>query len=150
MHTVVARSATIATIAFAVVGCSDDPVDPGADSLSGAWTMIIDVTVATGVCAGEELEPVDTIQVTLTQQGNSVTISGPFGDSGPQNLNGNLTSGVVSVGGSYPEDGGMTTATHTLTVAPDEQSMSGTEAWSWTGPGGSCPESASDVDATRN
>jgi hypothetical protein len=79
-----------------------------------------------------------------------VTISGPFGDSGPQNLNGNLTSGVVSVGGSYPEDGGTTTATHTLTVAPDEQSMSGTEAWSWTGPGGSCPESASDVDLTRN
>ena len=62
--------------------------------------MIVDVTVATGACAGEELEPVDTTQVTLTQQGNSVTISGPFGDSGPQNLNGNLTSGVVSVGGN--------------------------------------------------
>ena len=148
MRIVVTRLATVATFALAAVGCSDDPVDVDDTSLSGGWTMIVDVTAATGACAGEELEPVDTIQVNITQQGNSMTITGPFGDAGSQNLNGNLTSGVVSVGGSYPEDGGTTTATHTLTVVSAD-SMSGTEAWSWTGPGGSCPGSTSDVAAFR-
>ena len=149
MRLVASRLATVVTFALTAFGCSDDPVDPGASTLSGNWTMTVDVTVATGACAGEELEPVDTFKVSITQQGNSMTITGPFGDAGTQNLNGNLTSGVVSVGGSYPEDGGTTTATHTLTVGKDENSMSGTEAWSWTGPGGSCPGSASIVTAFR-
>ncbi len=144
------RSLMCALVSVSTLGCSEDLVDPEADGLSGSWTMVVDVTVATGACVGEELAPLDTLVVTLLQQGNSVTISGAFGDAGPQNLNGNLTAGVVTVGGSYPEDGGTTTATHTLTVASDERSMDGTEAWSWTGPGGSCPGSASIVTAVKN
>jgi hypothetical protein len=143
----------VAAIA-ALVGataCNSNSVSPGDDELSGSWTFVIDVTTATGVCAGEELAPVDVSIATIAHSGASVSITGPWGStSGSETLNGNLTGDVVSVGGSYAEDGGTTTATHTLTVSSDRNSMSGTEAWSWIGPGGSCPGSAPTVTATRN
>jgi len=142
-HTVV-MAALVAT-----AGCSDN-VSPEADWLSGRWTFVIDVTAANGPCTGEEAAPPDTSVVTILHQGRSVSITGPWGSaSGHETLNGNITGMVVSVGGSYGEDGGTTTTVHTLSVASDIEYMSGTEAWSWSGPGGTCTGGTSDVTAER-
>ena len=47
------------------------------------------------------------------------------------------------------EDDGRTTADFTLLVDFDAGTMAGIEEWNWRGPGGSCPDSMSDVTATK-
>jgi hypothetical protein len=52
------------------------------------------------------------------------------------------------ISGSYPEDGGTTSPLHDL-VATSQNRMEGTETWNWTDGSGSCPNSRSNVTATR-
>jgi hypothetical protein len=121
--------------------------------LNGNWSFTIDVTAADGVCAGEENSPpaTDTITVTEAQSGDpyvtNVTMSGFLGN--PSNvLTGTRTGSIITVSGSYPEDGGTTTTTHNL-YATGESALVGEEIWSWSGPGGDCPNGRADVTAVR-
>lgn len=110
------------------------------------------ITVANGVCASDVGE-VATLPITITQSGTAApwTLIASGFDGLPANtLNGTLNAAnLVTLSGSYPEDGGTTTATHQLTLTTST-SMSGTESWSWTGPGGTCPNSQASVVATKN
>jgi hypothetical protein len=136
----------------ALAGCNNSPLVPnGTGGITGQWTFMIDVTVATGVCAGDELDPVATSVVSIVQAGDSVSATGPWGStSGSETLIGLRSGNTVTVGGLYAEDGGLTTASYTLTVTGSDDAMSGIESWSWSGPGGSCPGSQSSVTATKN
>lgn len=145
-----------AAISLAACGGSDsdptdatptrDPVDP-----AGLWTFNIVSTVKTGVCAGEE-GTASNFPITITKTGSgppyNITARGFLG------LAANVLTGTFDaenklvISGSYAVDGGATTATHSL-VATSENQMVGTETWSWTGSGGTCPNSKSDVTATR-
>ena len=143
------REVAVVAIALLATTACTDSISPTADFLSGRWTFVIDVTAANGPCAGEAAAPPDTSVATIVHEGRSVSITGPWGSaSGSETLNGNITGSVVTVGGSYGEDGGTTSTVHTLTLQPDEDVLIGTEAWSWVGPGGTCTGGSSDVMAT--
>ena len=150
-----------AVLSFTLVAACGDDDDDGGDSttvvLDGNWVYTVDVTVANGVCAGEENDEVDgfPVEITVTDQGDGtylVTISGFIDD--PSNVVTGTVTGVPEIGdditltGSYPEDGGVTTTTHHLTV-DSENGLTGTEQWSWTGPGGTCEGGEADLSLDR-
>lgn len=121
--------------------------------LGGDWSFTIDVTAAYGVCEGEEnADPsTDTITVTQTASGTpgifNVTMTGFLGNPAYE-LTGTMTGAYITVSGSYPEDGGTTTTTHNLVVtAPN--TIAGEESWTWSGPGGDCPNGRASVTASR-
>ncbi|HYV98094.1 MAG TPA: hypothetical protein VE967_11610, partial [Gemmatimonadaceae bacterium] len=114
------------SVAFAALSCgsdtsataTSDPVDP-----AGVWNFSIVNTVTTGACAGEagdsSLDPI-TITKTGSRAPYSVTAKGFLG------VQSNVLTGTFSsskkltISGSYAEDGGTTTTTHTLTATtPD-------------------------------
>lgn len=145
-----------AMLAVLIAGCSDSsptstatpsktPVDP-----VGVWTFAFVNTRATGVCSSENGDA-STETITITKSGTrepyTIVATGFLGLAGNQ-LTGTFASNKLTMNGSYPEDGGTTTTKHTLT-ATSASSMVGTEDWSWTGGGGSCPNSAASVTATR-
>ena len=147
------RCFAAAALLSLVVGCSESsnatasatPVDP-----AGVWTFAFKNTRATGVCASENGdESTETITITKTGKGEPYTIvaAGFLGLAANQ-LTGTFASNKLTLQGSYGEDGGTTTTKHTLT-ATSATNMAGTEDWSWTGAGGSCPNSAASVTATR-
>lgn len=108
----------------------------------GFWRLSIDVTVATGVCAGEEDDPVEVTDALITEEAGVITATGIWSsESGSVSLTGGRSGNTITFGGAYAEDGGTTTTFYTLTVS--EGALNGTEAWSWNGPGGSCPGSQS-------
>ena len=129
----------LAALTLALPACgSTEPGDSGDGSdFEGLYRLIVDVTVANGVCAGEELEPLDTLSALITQDGTVVAATAEWTDeSGAVTLFGSRTGNQISFGGSYAEDGGTTTSQYTLNIAPG--SLNGTEGWSWTGAGGTC------------
>lgn len=134
-----------------MTGSSDTPPPPPPPppgSITGTWSFALVVTVATGVCDGEEGDE-STEPITITQTGTAVTARGFLGVANNQ-LTGTFNSqNVLQLSGSYSEDGGITTTAYTLTRDGPNQ-MTGTEAWNWVGAGGDCPGSASSVVATRN
>jgi hypothetical protein len=152
------RPLVLALASFALVSaCGDDygdDDDPVTIDLNGAWTFTVDVTAANGVCEGEENDPVepfavDFIVVDQNDDGTyEVSVTGDFGDAGGTIAG--TVSGLPEVGdvivlsGDIPEDGGTTTSTYTLTVQSTTR-LTGTEAWSWTGGGGTCEDGASTV-----
>jgi hypothetical protein len=123
------------------------PVDP-----AGIWTFYVVVTTANGICT--EVGGASATTVTITKSGAApvwnVTARGFLGD--PNNvLTGTFDERVnrLLVGGSYPEDRGTTTSSHSL-VAISNNRMVGTETWDWSDhQGGTCPGSTSDVTAIR-
>ncbi len=146
--------ATLLPVAVLLTACSEndpvaftEPVDP-----AGVWRVGIVVTVATGACDGEVGES-SVEDITITKTGSAppynVTASGFLGD--PANvLTGTFdANNRLLLSGSYPEDGGTTTAEHDLiAVSPDR--MEGVENWTWSGTEGTCPGSQSSVTADRN
>jgi hypothetical protein len=119
-------------------------------NLNGVWAFVIKVTEANGVCAGEAGNS-SSRQITITQSGRNVTLSGFLGNPANQ-LTGDITLDaglwIVKVSGSYPEDGGTTTTSHRL-VVKNTSDISGDEDWEWSGPGGTCPGGKASVTATR-
>jgi hypothetical protein len=132
-------------LTLAACGGSTEPGDVGDGSdFEGLYRLIVDVTEASGVCAGEELEPHDTLSALITQDGAVVAATAQWTDeSGAVTLFGQRNGSQISFGGSYAEDGGTTTSQYTLNIAPG--SLNGGEAWSWTGAGGTCLFGASIV-----
>jgi hypothetical protein len=115
------------------------------------WNFHVEVTEARGVCS--DLDVSDT-PITITKSGSApvwnVTASGFGGD--PNNaLVGtfNEIGNRLVISGNYPDDGGITTTTHDL-LAATENELIGRESWDWSdGGGGTCPNSGSNVTATR-
>lgn len=134
-------------VAILLAACGDSvtggDVGDGAD-FEGPYRLIVDVTMATGVCSGEEAEPIDTVNALITQEGAVVTATAVWTEtSGTVSLVGGRSGDTIAFSGSYDEDMGTTTSTYTLVIAPG--SLNGFEAWSWTGPGGTCLLGASTV-----
>jgi hypothetical protein len=140
---ILVRGLLSALLLTATSGCTSSTDATGEDfPWEGFWNLSIDVTVATGVCAGEEDAPIEVTEALITEQGGVVTATGIWSsESGSVSLTGVVAGSTITFGGSYAEDGGTTTTLYTL----NPSSMSGSEAWSWTGPGGSCPGSQSTV-----
>ena len=118
-----------------VLGCGsgDNPADPNVDAnVAGVWAWFIeDVTSSCGPEIGWLGVP-----VTITQTGTSVTASSQWGsdDVGPHVFNGTVSGNTLTINVTgYPEDGGITTATHTVVLQTDG-TMFGTENWEWTNP----------------
>ena len=121
--------------------------EAGPIDVSGVWTFVIDVTETRGACAGEEDEPVDPDTVTIEQDGDVLTVTGLNGNDPP--WSGQITGNQVTFAGERDEDDGRTTALFVLTVDDAGTVFGGIEEWTWSGPGGSCPDSLSDVTADR-
>lgn len=141
---------TILTLALATVatGCGEEMVQPDGAGITGSWTFTVQVDTATGACAGKENDPAEDAQVSILEAGGNVqALSTWFSDGGNHTFVGLRTGNTVVFSGSYQEEGELLTATYNLTVSSDENSMTGTEEWDWNG---QCPESMSDVTATRN
>ncbi len=149
--------AGIAGLTFALLvlaGCSS-PAGPSGNTgqptqtnIAGVWLFKVNVTAANGACAGESGLSTETI--TITQTGSAfpyaVAASGWIGQP-TSTISGSLTATGMVLSGSYPEDGGTTTTTHTLTRT-SLTTFTGTEAWSWTDGNGVCPNGAATVTAT--
>lgn len=135
-----------ALVLAAVSACtsSSEPTEDGIP-FEGFWRLTIDVTVATGICAGEEDDPIEVTDALITEEAGVVTATGIWSsESGSVSLTGDRSGNTIRFGGSYAEDGGTTSTLYTLTVA--EGSLTGTEFWTWNGPdGSSCPGSQSTV-----
>ena len=134
-------------LTLAIAGCSetDSTTDPGDGSdFEGFWTLTVQVTETSGVCAGEENEDPSIREALITQEGSVITATAIWTDeSGSVSLTGTRTGDQIRFGGSYAEDGGTTNALYTLTIG--EGTLDGSEVWSWVGPGGTCPSGLSTV-----
>jgi hypothetical protein len=129
-----------------VSACGGSPTGDEGDGsdFEGFWQLTVDVTTTSGVCDGEELEPVEVINALITQEGSVVTATAEWSsESGSVSLTGGRAGNEITFSGSYDEDGGTTVTAYTLTIGTN--SLNGTEAWSWIGPGGSCPTGGSTV-----
>lgn len=115
------------------------------NNIAGTWSVAITVTLATQDCAGEE-GPSPAVLVTIGQTGSALTATGWLGNSSIvlAGTIGGENGNVVTISGSYPEDSGTTTATHTWTLT-SASTMSGTESWSWTDGANGCPGSQATV-----
>ena len=132
-------------LALASCSSNDSPsdVENGAD-FEGFWTLTVDVSETGGICAGEELEPPSVHRVLITQEGGAITATAIWTDeSGSVSLTGTRSGQQINFGGSYAEDGGTTSTLYSLTIG--DGTLNGREDWTWTGPGGTCPLSASTV-----
>ena len=145
------RLAVLALASTALLfACGDDDNDidnGGAVDLNGTWNFTVDVTVANGACEGEENNTVEPfpIEVTVTDANSDGTyeiIAAGFIDN-PSSIVYGAFPGVPVIGdelvltGTYPEDGGATTATYHLTIESATR-LTGTEDWSWTNGATSC------------
>lgn len=140
------------TLSFALVACGgDDDVLPGTD-LNGDWLFTWTVTAASGPCAGEVGEVSSNI-ITIAEEvpvqvGSEIVMSGFLGVPG-NTVEGELLAGdQVEVFGSYPEDGGTTTADYILDIVTADR-MEGTESWSFVNGASNCPTNESSVVAVR-
>ena len=111
------------------LGCGDDddPVapDPPSTDLTGTWQFEVDITVETGICAGNN-EPTWVATGQMVQNGNAVTATSDWNSlpgSGVHEFGGTLSGNQLVMDGSYPEGTGTTLALYQLTVAPDGNSM---------------------------
>lgn len=111
-------------------GGDSDTEAPIAD-VSGTWD--ITETMGSNDC-GELPGETDNYEVTVTMNGNDVTVVTPVGT-----FTGTLDGDQLEWTGSYPEDGGTTTITSMdLTVSSNGSSLSGTTRWRWTDGNTSC------------
>lgn len=138
--------------------CADAPSEPGGGGgggggggsttadVAGTWNWVVAATTST--CGAE---PDGTWVITITQAGTGITASGQWGsdDVGPHEFMGTVTGNTVAITDvMYPEDGGDLSARHDVTLQSNG-TLTGTETWSWTGPGGPCSGGTSNITATR-
>ena len=120
---------------------------PAILDVSGRWDILVVNTITTGACAGESGDS-GVHKATIVQNGPKLTVFG-FGTTQNDSWPGNLDGTTVTFNGTRGEDNGTTTASFTLEVNPETWTMVGNEAWTWVGPGRSCPGSASDVTGEK-
>jgi hypothetical protein len=107
-----------------LVGCGSDGSSGSngpSGSAAGAWT--ITETVGPNTC---EDSGTFSYTITITQNGNSITVATPVGT-----FSGTIGGSTVSWTGSYPDAGGTTTIT-SLTATVSGNTLSGSTQWTWT------------------
>ena len=127
--------------AVILTGCSSDsatavapPVTletalPPIGDVSGSWSVTETSVSSNASCGGYKAYYLD-----LTQTGNSVVVGSPVGT-----FNGIISANKITWTGSYPEQGGTTTASTVITVGADCSSFTSTATWSYTEAGwGTC------------
>jgi hypothetical protein len=140
-------SAFVATLAACGGGGDGDDGDGGSGGggsvdVSGTWT--ITETMGSNTC-GDPVGASFFYTLTATLSGNSLTVQVQDG----RVFNGTVDGDRVQWSGSYAEDGGTTTIDElNVTVSSDGNSLSGSNAWSWAGGGGTCSGTTS-VSGTR-
>ncbi len=103
---------------------------PAAVDVSGRWQISEN---GTSNCPGEATFT-DSYQISITQQGSSLSVTTPAGT-----FSGVLNGRDLSWTGSYPEDGGTTTITSlSATIAADNNSFTGSASWTWSNGTQSC------------
>ena len=100
------------------------------DGVAGEWMLTVDVTQASGACAGEaETEPyVRTVSISFVE--DRIEVVG-LGD-GDEPWIGLFEDGVLTFEGDRSEGGGVTTARFELVEDEQGGGLIGSEIWSWT------------------
>ena len=115
---------------------SVDQNQPGVSGVEGKWR--ITETVDAVDC--EEGVSVDTYEVLVLQDGNQLTVGTPVGI-----FEGFINGNTLDWSGSYPDDGGTTTESFSITFNATIDSLTASSSWSWSGDGESCSGSSSAV-----
>ncbi len=110
--------------------------------ITGLWT--VSETSDESACGGSSAAFSSYALNATNQSGNSLTVTNPSGT-----FTGNISGSTLTWNGSYPEDGGTTTASMTATLDASCNSLSGSATWSWTNGASSC-SGTSTFTATRD
>jgi uncharacterized repeat protein (TIGR02543 family) len=111
-------------------------------SLTGVWKLeVFNVNSSCGPESGWNSE------VTIVQEGEELETTGIKGTTFV--VAGTVIGDTVTIGpGSFPDQGGTTTATYTMTIKTDAL-MEGTEQWTWTDGTTSCSGGTATIRMTR-
>lgn len=138
--------------------CASDTSDPGGGNggggggggttadVAGTWQWA--VTNITSSCGPETGW---NAQVEIVQSGTSATATSAWRSNGGEHssTNGTVTGDDLTFDITYPEEDGQLTATHSVTVDSDGNTMTGSETWSWTNGTTTCSSGTADVTATK-
>ena len=115
----------VAVASVALLACGDDePTGNGSGlNVAGTWTI---TETADGTDCGDGISTF-TYTIGVAQSGSNITVT-----ADGLTFSGTLSGNQLVWSGSYPEDGGTTTANVTMTIASDGNSLSGSSTWSWT------------------
>jgi len=121
---------------------TDVAVTCTATGISGVW--LLEVSNVNSTC-GPEGSWSSTI--TIVQEGALLETTGLKGTSFI--VTGSVVGETVIIGpGAFPEEGGTTTATYTMTIVSDTL-MEGAEAWTWTDGTDTCSNGTATIRATK-
>lgn len=113
--------------------------------IEGVWEFIVDVTEASGACAGEEDEAPEITNVTIRRSpSGTYEITGLEGEGGIP-WRGGWDGDEFLIIGDRAEDGGTTEAEFALRFV--DGALVGTEDWGWSDGSSSCPGGKSEVEA---
>lgn len=148
---VVPSLAVFLFVALFSAACGDDPADPDTADITdflGTWSWtVLDVTSS---CGPEDLWMADVVIARVGTSDTDVTASSRWhaDDVGPHVFDGTVSGNTLTIPDvTYTEGGGTLVADHVVTLQNDGR-LSGTETWTWTGPGGSCVNGTADVIAS--
>lgn len=114
----------IGTVFLMLPACDgDEPTNGNGLNVAGTWTLQV---TEDGTACGDPIENYTTT-LTVTQSGNNITVATEVGT-----FSGTLSGSRLTWSGSYPEDGGITTESVTVTFSGDGNSLQGSSTWSWT------------------
>jgi len=131
----------IFNISMSICACDSNGTG-GSPDISGVWEFVF--TNINSSCGPESGW---SSTVTIVQNGSSLEITGFKNTSFI--VNGSIENDIVTIGpANFPESGGTTRSTFTLTLA-SETSMNGKESWTWSSSGDSCINGTGDITATK-
>lgn len=130
-----------------VVGGGDPGVgDPGtgvpSSDLTGSEWSVTETGISEN--CGDGLGSVNYSITVVYYSGGTTTVSTPVG-----NQNGTYSGNTISYNGSFPEDGGTTTANTQLSINSSYNELTGTSNWTWSDGGGYQCSGTTSVSATR-
>jgi len=151
LFTGIGLAALAVVLSTGLIACNTEEVASQVYDINGVWEFELTPTTLSGACIAETDVSIQTITITQVpagEQGSNVdvTMRGFLGE--PGNVLTGGYSGDVTASGSYPEDGGTTTTSYTLTPITADQ-MTGTESWSFVNGASTCPDNVTRVVATR-
>jgi len=133
-------SSIVAMLSACKHGGGEVVPDAPVGDISGSWS--VSSTVDATAC-GDGIYVENYLLNVTSQSGNAITYT-----SNGNSFTGSLSGNKLTSSGSYPENGGTTTGSTTLTIDNVCSSLSGTASWSWTNGVTSC-SGTSQVSGTR-